>query len=127
MTYSSVHDRLRSQRGSARNYLCVDCGGQAYEWSYDGNDPEEKTDWGHKYSVNTERYEPRCRSCHNKYDGKLPPYHSGETHPRAKLSDADIVAIQVARLGGESAQRIADRYGVTSTHIRRLLRGKRSQ
>ena len=127
MKYSTVHDRLRNERGRAQNHLCVDCGGQAYEWSYDGLDPEEMIDWGHRYSTKPEHYAPRCRSCHNRHDGKFPPYHSGETHPRAKLSDADVAAILAARSGGERAVDIANRYGVTETHVNRLIREGRKR
>lgn len=124
--YSTVHDRLRNKRGNARDQRCTDCGKQAHDWSYDGLDQNELVDQGHRYSPDSERYVPRCRSCHNRHDGKVPPYHSGETHPRAKLSDAEVESIREARASGERAVLIAARYGVTETHVNRLIRKGRS-
>ena len=46
--------------GSAKLYNCVDCGKQAHDWSMDND-----TDGRH-----VEDYSPRCKACHNIYDGK---------------------------------------------------------
>ena len=55
---SSLHQRVVRKRGKASEHLCVDCGGQAYDWSLThGENPQEFVS-----------YEPRCRSCHLKYD-----------------------------------------------------------
>lgn len=49
---------MRTANGKARDHDCVDCGKTAYDWSRDhdkdGEDPGD--------------YDPRCRSCHLKYD-----------------------------------------------------------
>lgn len=55
----ALHKRLHRKHGAAKNYDCVDCGNQALDWSL-------KTE--HEHTGNIEDYEPRCRSCHIKYD-----------------------------------------------------------
>jgi hypothetical protein len=70
--YSAVHCRLRRNYGRASIYHCVDCGRgtRADDWSYDGTDPNEKTDptTGLKYSTDIDRYVPRCKPCHARFD-----------------------------------------------------------
>lgn len=75
-TYQSAHYRVRMAKGRAAEYPCVDdCGEQAEEWSLN-EDSEELLiqatgrDAGMKFSMNIDDYEPRCRSCHKKYDSK---------------------------------------------------------
>jgi hypothetical protein len=70
-SYELVHHRLRKTRGPASEYLCVDCGNAAQEWSYDGCDPQQLFKPGKTrlaYSLNPDRYEPRCKRCHSEYD-----------------------------------------------------------
>jgi len=69
-SYGTVHDRLRRQRGSASVYTCTDCEGPAYEWSYDGLDPEQKLcpKRGMIYSLKMEHYVARCVRCHRRHD-----------------------------------------------------------
>ena len=69
-TYNSVHYRIRSHYGSARDYACVDCDGPAAQWSYDGLDPEQRydTETGCAYTHKPEHYAPRCIPCHVAYD-----------------------------------------------------------
>lgn len=71
-SYMENHRRVYAERGSAKEQTCVDCGEQAQEWSQrhdaDGSEPSD--------------YEPRCCSCHQKYDN----HWSEET--RAKVSDS---------------------------------------
>lgn len=71
--YSGAHCRVRADRGSARNYQCVDCGDSAAEWSYDNKDPDEfiatgKAGHNCAYSLKPEHYEPRCSRCHRRFD-----------------------------------------------------------
>lgn len=75
--YFAVHRRLGAELGPARWCRCVDCGRQAYDWSYEGGDPEELTtvltnNRGYsctaRYSLDPERYAPRCRPCHGVHD-----------------------------------------------------------
>lgn len=71
-TWATVHGRLRRSRGSAKDHRCIDCGKPAAEWSYDGSDPDELI--GEHcgrvmaYSVDPDRYQPRCKPCHRAYD-----------------------------------------------------------
>lgn len=71
ITYLRAHRRLDSIRGRASSHACVDCGGPAAEWSYDGLDPDQKTGTGrspYAYSVKPEHYHPRCVRCHRQFD-----------------------------------------------------------
>lgn len=68
--YATVHDRLRNQRGRAKNRSCFDCSAPADEWSYLGGAPDERIDARVKfaYSTNLSYYVPRCWSCHRTAD-----------------------------------------------------------
>jgi len=70
--YSAAHERIRSAKGSASDYQCVDCGGAAAHWSYDHADPDERTSAVVKgnpaYSLDPDHYDPRCVSCHKVFD-----------------------------------------------------------
>jgi len=54
----ALHKRVRKARGRANTYSCVDCGRPAREWSqiHDSD------------AMDVNNFEPRCRSCHLKYD-----------------------------------------------------------
>lgn len=67
-SYSAIHHRLSFDRGKASEYECVDCDEQAGHWSYDYSDPHQLSDGGLAYSVDPERYEPRCAPCHTRFD-----------------------------------------------------------
>ena len=59
-----AHQRLRAIAGPAKDFPCVDgCGQPAYDWS------QIKGTVGNRMSD----YEPRCRSCHTKYDSSARP------------------------------------------------------
>ena len=73
ISYDAAHYRVRVAKGKASDYKCVDCPEQAHEWSL--NEESEHLliqasghQAGRKFSTNIEDYEPRCRSCHKKYD-----------------------------------------------------------
>lgn len=69
VAYSAVHGRLRRDLGPANLLRCIDCDAQASHWSYDHTDPDEVTDAnGLPYSLNADYYQPRCVSCHKRYD-----------------------------------------------------------
>lgn len=71
-TWAAIHKRLFRKRGAASSYSCVDCGGKAREWSYDGLDPDQLIDrargWELAYSLELSHYVPRCSSCHRLLD-----------------------------------------------------------
>lgn len=75
ISYQGAHKRVKLDRGSAQQHDCVDCAGQARDWSYTGNDPGEFHEFvkGSRlaYSVNPNFYEARCKPCHRKHDGKV--------------------------------------------------------
>ncbi len=68
-TYNAIHQRLYVDRGSAADFDCVDCGHPAKQWSYDRADPNEMVDPKiGPYSLDLMHYEPRCVSCHKRFD-----------------------------------------------------------
>lgn len=66
--YIGMHTRIRNARGSAVEFACVDCGGSAAEWSYDHACLDERQSDQGPYSLNIDRYVPRCKSCHTTFD-----------------------------------------------------------
>jgi len=72
--YRNLHSRLKTARGKAVSYLCVDCGGPAREWSYNHSGIDEFVtirDHGRaalRYSTDLWQYDPRCRKCHLTFD-----------------------------------------------------------
>lgn len=68
--YTAMHYRIRSARGSAKTQACVDCGNPANHWSYDLSDSEPLVDKGLTFSLDMNRYEPRCSHCHSVHDRK---------------------------------------------------------
>lgn len=55
--------------------------------------------------------------------GSPPPHWVGEAHPRAKLSDADVAAIRLAKAAGTPTVELMQRYNVTKTTINTIARG----
>ena len=69
VSYGGAHDRLDRDHGLAKTHQCVDCNGPAAHWSYDHADPDELTSpEGYPYSLDAGHYEPRCSSCHARFD-----------------------------------------------------------
>jgi NAD-dependent SIR2 family protein deacetylase len=58
-SYRAAHARIVAARGKAEEHACVDCGGQAKDWSHRH---------GAGYSTHPFDYDPRCRKCHYAYD-----------------------------------------------------------
>jgi len=56
--YLMKHLRIIDLKGKALEYICIDCGKQAEDWS----------NKDHLYSNNLDDYIPRCRKCHCEYD-----------------------------------------------------------
>jgi hypothetical protein len=68
-SYQTAHERVSARRGPASGYPCADCGRPARHWSYDHSDPDERTsDDGQPYSLDVNRYAPRCVRCHKRMD-----------------------------------------------------------
>lgn len=68
--YAATHRVLTNVLGPAKRHACVDCGGPAHEWSYDGNDPNEQVDEeGRRFTRHARAYSPRCVRCHRVFDG----------------------------------------------------------
>ena len=75
LRYKAMHRRVWSRFGSASNYDCVDCGKQAYDWSYTHGCSDELVSIEHEYlgftfCPHVDHYEPRCRPCHDRYDNR---------------------------------------------------------
>lgn len=75
VNYSTIHQRLKRDRGPASDYECVDCGAEAKHWSYNHQDPAERVDQGYRgydlpFSIDPNFYEPRCAKCHKAFDMK---------------------------------------------------------
>ena len=72
ITYSRMHATFISERGLAPSRECVDCGKPAHDWSYDHSDPNELISaTGARFSADTQRYAPRCKSCHRVFDAAV--------------------------------------------------------
>jgi hypothetical protein len=94
VSYWSTHQRVRAQRGPATAQRCAQCHAPAAVWSYDGTDPDERTDStrGRRYSLDPGRYRPRCRSGRGQRPGdRLPhgrrPHRGPRRAPRARRRD----------------------------------------
>lgn len=61
--YLRAHDHLREVRGPASDYPCVDCGKQAMDWSYVGDDLSSFA-----WSDDLDDYQPKCKPCHARHD-----------------------------------------------------------
>lgn len=70
--YTAVHGRLVSERGPASTHRCQHCSGEACEWAYDHEDPNERRNRRGReegpYSLDPARYMPLCVRCHRKFD-----------------------------------------------------------
>ena len=85
-TYEAVHQRIAAKRGKARAQRCAECGAPARSWAYDHSDPEELRQ-EYKgivvaYSLDLERYQPLCDSCHTRRDNPEKVARCRNGHPR---------------------------------------------
>lgn len=71
--YTTVHSRLRSQRGKASQQVCVECSAVAEDWAYMYGCPNDKQSKFGPYSTDLSQYQPMCRPCHKVFD-----YHAGQ-------------------------------------------------
>jgi hypothetical protein len=75
VTYDGMHNRVSRERGPASQHTCVACGEQADHWAYDHGDPDQLCQqWGKEkgrvFPSSIEYFEPRCRSCHIRWDAQ---------------------------------------------------------
>lgn len=72
--YAAAHIRVQVAKGAAAEHACVDCGLGASDWSYEGGDLDELVEiingYPRRYSLDPDRYQPRCRSCHRIKDNR---------------------------------------------------------
>jgi hypothetical protein len=70
----TILTHVRKAYGPAKFQLCVDCGLEAADWTYDGTDPDDILDsTGHAYSLKVRHYVPRCRRCRVRRDKGISP------------------------------------------------------
>jgi len=108
-TYRSAHSRVTRSRGKASDQTCVDCGGQAAEWSYVGCADEIVED-GWRYCGHPEHYAPRCLRCHR-----------SEDQGTVNLTDAQRRGVRASI--GVSNQEIAEHFGVSRALVRKIKKG----
>lgn len=75
--YSAAHRRVYRERGSASQHRCIDCEGEAAQWSYTKDCTDERVgEAGNGQEApycpggHAECYVPRCVTCHWIYDNK---------------------------------------------------------
>lgn len=64
------------------------------------------------------------RDMRDKNRGAIPPPRQGSKHHKAKLTDADVLAIRAACANGEKQNAVAKRYSVSDTQIGYIVKGK---
>jgi len=89
------------------------------------NTYERGHDKGKLFSLDPEDYAPRCRSCHNRYDGIGAWLHAvGENHRMAKLTEVE--AKQIIDLGwaGYSGSEIACLFKISIEEACNIVSGR---
>lgn len=118
-SYNAVHFRLWRSRGRASEHLCA-CGDQAREWAYQHGDPDERQSRLGPYSVDLDRYLPKCVKCHRRLDRK-PDFRP----PMTKLTPRLVREIRFEWSTGEWRQReLAESFGVSLGTINRAILGQ---
>jgi hypothetical protein len=97
-SYDVWHNRVKKARGSASDHRCVDCGGQAEDWSTTDSASDDVR----------VRFQPRCRKCHRCYDGVV-----GEGNPRAKLTAEKVRQLRARRADGLTYRQLAVEFGIS--------------
>ena len=110
-TVGGAHKRIYTLWGKARQYLCIECGGAAQEWAYDGTDPTEQyacasnaNSWTH-FSSYPEFYMPMCRRCHKGRDAAIAKEELREYREwkhRTGLTLADVTVVRKWPVGQNS-------------------------
>jgi hypothetical protein len=70
-TNSAVHFRIAVARGKASEYMCIKCGVTADDWAYQYNCDSENQSARGPYSLDINKYEPMCSSCHRYFDNEM--------------------------------------------------------
>lgn len=97
-SYDVWHKSVKKARGPASDYRCVDCDGQAEDWSTADSASEDVR----------VRFQPRCRKCHRYYDGAV-----GEGNPRAKLTSDKVRQLRARRSDGLTYRQLAAEFGIS--------------
>lgn len=102
VSHQQVHHWLRKAHGPASGYLCIGCGGQAAEWSYDHTDPDPRYDVrdGMQFSLDIARYQPLCRTCHRRFDRR--PVAERYPHPRERATPLPARPIDEVRRAAQA-------------------------
>ncbi len=73
--YEAAHDRIRKDRGIARELGCISCGAPAAHWALNHERARGRVRVnsdgqysGLPYSLEPSDYDPRCVGCHKRYD-----------------------------------------------------------
>ena len=116
-SYWAVGQQLRAERGPASGRRCAGCAAPAACWSYDGTDPDERTDpaRGYRYSLDLNRYLPRCRPCHRRATVDM-------TRPRARSRAVDPERAARLYRAGASVTGIAALLDVSRAAVHTALR-----
>jgi len=124
-SYRAVLAQLRASRGAPDAQRCAECGGAGSVWSYDGADPDERTEpgRGRRYSLDPARYRPRCRFCHRRaYLDAAAPLEVPPARRAAPSLDVDrAVRLYTA---GATAAGIAGLLHVSPQAVLRALRAR---
>lgn len=121
VTYSTLHKRIRRQRGRARDHRCAHGDHPATDWAYDRSDPAEVMIPNSRgrlvpASLDPEHYIPLCRIHHHALDSGRPAtldeYPCG--HPRTEENTYGGVRCRTCYNAGQNSayhqRRMANRY-----------------
>lgn len=86
--YNRVHERLRKERGPAREHDCASCGKPACQWAYQYTGQVQVCPFtGREYSDDPSDYSPMCRSCHVTFDmDRLPDWRQASSDRLKKFN-----------------------------------------
>lgn len=119
--YRTAHRRVCAARGPADAHRCDGCDGTAALWCYGGGDPAELVDGrGRRYSLDPDRYLPRCRCCQQRSIADAGALNPVRRRPPAL--DVDRAAGLYA--AGASSRGIAELMGVSRNTVLRALRAR---
>lgn len=115
-TEDAMHQRVRRAKGRAADHACVDCGGQAAQWSYDHLDTDERPGIKGPYSLGLDHYVPRCVRCHKRFDL---PYVRGRSRQAGPVIDPD--AVRRLHAAGVSVREMSRIFGASHYRLSVIL------